>query len=193
MSEEEYVVNNCTRCPELVSSRSQIVNGTGAMDAELLFVGEAPGEQEDTEGEPFVGRSGTVLTDALAQQGIDRSAVRITNTVRCRPAANRDPTSTERDHCREYLNAEITAVDPTAIVTLGKVPSEQLLGRSVAVTNEAGTVVETTIDGRHRQVVIGVHPAATLYDGSQQSAFVAAIDQAIELTDAGSQTSLGEF
>src|SRR6056297_1953294 len=152
-------VTECTRCPELVDSRSQIVNGTGPADADLLFVGEGPGQQEDQQGEPFVGRSGTILDDKLRERGLARADVRITNCVRCRPPENRDPTSEELDNCFPYLSREIERVDPEVIVTLGKVPSEHLLDRDVAVTSEAGSVERADLGGASRTVVICVHPA----------------------------------
>jgi len=192
-SSDGYCVTDCERCPELVASRSRIVNGTGPADADLLFVGEAPGEQEDADGEPFVGRSGTVLDEALRTAGLDRTDVRITNCVRCRPPDNRDPRASERDNCREYLAAEIDGLDPAVIVTLGKVPSEHLLDREVAVTNEAGDVHEQRIAGTTRRVLLSVHPAATLYDRSQRSTFDATIERAAEFLDGGGQSRLGDF
>ena len=179
----------CERCPELCESRSRIVNGDGPADADLLFVGEAPGEREDSEGEPFVGRSGDVLDDALQTCGLDRAAVRITNCVRCRPPENRDPRNAELDNCREYLEREIDAVDPVLTVTLGKVPSEHLLGRDVAVTKEAGTVEDARIGGSSRRVLVCVHPAATLYDRSQTETLESALGTAAELLGADDGTS----
>src|SRR6056297_1576650 len=155
-------VNECERCPELVDSRSRIVNGVGPIDADLLFVGEGPGKNEDEQGEPFVGRSGSVLDEALGEAGVLREEVRITNCVRCRPPENRDPTKEELANCRGYLDDEIETVDPTLVVTLGKVPSEHLLGRSVAITKEAGDVVETRFGDRSQRLLLSVHPAATL-------------------------------
>ncbi|MFB6189807.1 MAG: uracil-DNA glycosylase family protein, partial [Halapricum sp.] len=101
--DEQLCVTDCERCPELVASRSRIVNGVGPTDADLVFVGEAPGAQEDEQGEPFVGRSGDVLDDALRDAGLSRADVRITNCVRCRPPDNRDPKREELDNCRGYL------------------------------------------------------------------------------------------
>ena len=149
---EALTVSGCPRCEALVDSRSQIVNGTGPSDADLLFVGEAPGASEDEQGEPFVGRSGEVLDETLREQGLDREAVRITNCVRCRPPENRDPTDAELANCRPYLASEIEQVDPAVIVTLGKVPSEHLLERSVGVTSEAGSVHERQLGGEPRRV-----------------------------------------
>lgn len=192
---DDIAVQDCTRCAELCASRSRIVNGVGAADAELLFVGEAPGAQEDAEGEPFVGRSGDVLTEALRDRGLARRDVRITNCVRCRPPENRDPTVEERENCREYLEGEIEAVDPAVVVTLGKVPSEHLLERSVAVTKEAGTLHDVRIAGSTRRLLVCVHPAATLYDPSQRDTFDDALDEALALVDDGSdgQSRLGDF
>jgi DNA polymerase len=190
----EIDVTECTRCGTLCGSRSRIVNGVGPDDAELLFVGEAPGRKEDEGGEPFVGRSGDVLDSALRDQGLARSDVRITNCVRCRPPENRDPTAEELANCRGYLEREIDAVDPTVLVALGKVPSEHLLGRSVGVTAEAGSVDETRIAGTVRRVVVCVHPAATLYDPGQREPFTEAIGAAVGLVDGGGdQSRLGEF
>ncbi len=186
-------VTGCEQCPALVESRSRIVNGVGPADATLLFVGEAPGANEDEQGEPFVGRSGDVLGDGLRDIGLAKQDVRITNCVRCRPPENRDPSTEERENCRGYLDREIAAVDPELIVTLGKVPGELLLGRDVAVTAEAGDIDEIEIDGKRWQVLICVHPAATLYDPSQQTAFEDALATAAEYAGEGGQSTLGEF
>jgi len=187
----------CERCPALVGCRSRIVNGDGPDDAALLFVGEAPGETEDREGRPFVGRSGDVLDDALRDAGLARADVRITNCVRCRPPDNRDPTAEELANCRDHLDAEVAAVDPDLVVTLGKVPSEHVLDRSVAVTSEAGSVHEARLGGRARRVLVSLHPAATLYDASQREAFAAAVAEAAALAgvggDDGGQSRLGDY
>jgi DNA polymerase len=190
-------VVSCARCPRLVESRSRIVNGVGPADAELVFVGEGPGANEDEEGEPFVGRSGDVLDDALRDAGIDRADIRITICVRCRPPENRDPRSDELENCRGHLERELDRVDPELIVTLGKVPSEHLLGRSVAVTSEAGDVVDVRLGERSYRAVLSVHPAATLYDGSQRETFFETIDRAADIAGVGGdddgQSSLDAF
>jgi DNA polymerase len=191
-------LSSCERCPALVESRSQIVDGVGPTDADLLFVGEGPGANEDEQGEPFVGRSGDVLDEALRDAGLARADVRITNCVRCRPPDNRDPTTEELANCRGYLDAEIDRLDPELIVTLGKVPSEHLLDRSVAITSESGEVVDVRIAGASRRVLLSVHPAATLYDRSQRDGFFETIARAGELSGtagagSGGQSRLGEF
>ena len=194
---EDLRVTECTRCPALVDSRSQIVNGVGPEDADLLFVGEGPGANEDEQGEPFVGRSGSVLDDGLRTVGLARADVRITNCVRCRPPENRDPTTEELEHCRDYLEREIDHLDPEVIVTLGKVPSEHLLDRSVAVTKEAGSLEEVRINGTPQRLLICVHPAATLYDRSQAETFENALQRAADLAGVddseGGQTRLDGF
>jgi uracil-DNA glycosylase family 4 len=188
-------VCDCERCPELVDSRSRIVNGTGPADAALLFVGEAPGADEDETGEPFVGRSGDVLDSALRDAGLARADVRITNCVRCRPPDNRDPRVGELDNCADFLTREIEGVDPTLVVTLGKVPGERLLDRDVAVTSEAGSIVDARVGGESRRVLVCLHPAATLYDGSQREAFDDAIAAAADIVGAGEggQSRLGDY
>ena len=182
----------CSRCPALVASRSRIVNGVGPADAALLFVGEGPGKKEDERGEPFVGRSGDVLDEALSAAGVTRRDVRITNCVRCRPPDNRDPTVEELGNCREFLEGEIETVDPELIVTLGKVPSEHLLDRSVAITSEAGDVVDVRIGDRSRRVLLSVHPAATLYDRGQRDGFFEAIERAASIAGVGSTDGEGQ-
>lgn len=194
-------VGACERCPALVESRSRIVEGVGPTDADLLFVGEGPGANEDEQGEPFVGRSGDVLDEALRDAGLARDDVRITNCVRCRPPENRDPTTEELANCRGHLDAEIAGLDPELIVTLGKVPSEHLLDRLVRITAESGDVVDARIGGASRRVLLSVHPAATLYDRSQRDGFFETIARAGALSGvtaggdggSGGQSRLGEF
>jgi len=186
-------VSGCERCPALVDSRSRIVNGVGPDDADLLFVGEAPGANEDEQGEPFVGRSGDVLEEGLRDVGLSRRDVRITNCVRCRPPENRDPKTEERANCRGYLDREIAAVDPELVITLGKVPAELLLDRPVAVTSEAGDIDEITAAGTTQRVLLSVHPAATLYDPSQRDTFAAALETAVGYAGDGGQSTFGDF
>jgi DNA polymerase len=188
-------VTACERCPALCESRSRIVNGDGPEDASLLFVGEAPGAREDEEGRPFVGRSGDVLDEALRDRGLARSDVRITNCVRCRPPDNRDPHVEELSNCRAFLADELAGVDPDLVVTLGKVPTEHLLDRSVAVTKEAGSVHDVRVGEASHRLLVCVHPAATLYDRSQRETFDAALDEAVALVgeSAGDQSRLGDY
>ncbi|MBP1923390.1 DNA polymerase [Halorubrum alkaliphilum] len=195
--DDDLRLSSCERCPALVESRSRIVDGVGPTDADLLFVGEGPGANEDEQGEPFVGRSGDVLDEALRDAGLARADVRITNCVRCRPPDNRDPRSEELANCRGHLETEIDRLDPKLIVTLGKVPSEHLLDRSVAITSESGDVVDARIAGSGRRVLLSVHPAATLYDRSQREGFFETIARSADLAGAAEggdgQSRLGDF
>lgn len=191
--ESGLAVTGCEQCPALVDSRSQIVDGAGPADADLLFVGEGPGATEDDHGEPFVGRSGDVLDSGLEAAGVDRADLRVTNCVRCRPPENRDPSSEELANCRGYLEREIVAVDPELVVTLGKVPAEHLLERSVSVTSEAGSIDAVSIAGQSWRVLVCVHPAATLYDPSQRETFTSALDRAGGYTGDGGQATFGDF
>jgi uracil-DNA glycosylase family 4 len=190
---ETLGVEGCTRCSALVESRSRIVDGTGPETADLLLVGEAPGATEDEQGEPFVGRSGDVLDDALREVGLARADVRITNCVRCRPPENRDPLVEERTNCRPYLEQEVAAVDPELVVTLGKVPAEHLLERSVSVTAEAGDIDSLGTPAGTWPLLVCVHPAATLYDPGQREPFVAALEEAAEYTGSGGQSTFDAF
>lgn len=189
---DDLQVTDCERCPALVDSRSRIVNGVGPTDADLVFLGEAPGADEDEQGEPFVGRSGDVLDEALQAAGLVRADVRITNCVRCRPPENRDPTAEELSNCRGYLAAELDRVDPELLVTLGKVPSQHVLDRDVAITAEAGSVVDARIGESSRRVLLSVHPAATLYDRSQREGFFEAIAEAARIAGIGGADSDGD-
>ena len=110
-AELERVALACTKCP-LAETRTQVVFGAGDPDAELMFVGEGPGEQEDRDGIPFVGRAGRLLTSLIVGIGLDRDSVYIANVVKCRPPGNRDPLPDEIGSCRPYLEAQIGFIDP---------------------------------------------------------------------------------
>lgn len=132
-------LGDCTRCG-LHERRTQIVFGDGNPDADLLFVGEGPGEQEDRQGIPFVGRAGELLTQMIESGlGIPRSSVYICNVVKCRPPQNRTPLPDEVETCSPFLEAQIAAVNPKVIVALGKPAASRLLGRDVPITRVRGT------------------------------------------------------
>ena len=133
------VLGDCTRCG-LAAGRTQIVFGDGNPDADLLFVGEGPGEQEDLRGIPFCGRAGELLTSMIEKGlGIPRSSVYICNIVKCRPPQNRTPLTDEVAACRPFLDGQIEAVRPRVIVALGKPAASTLLGREVLITKLRGT------------------------------------------------------
>lgn len=127
----------CRRCP-LHRSRTNLVFGEGNPRADLMFIGEAPGETEDQTGRPFVGKAGQLLSQILAAVGIDRSEVYITNVVKCRPPGNRVPTKAEMEACWDWLAAQIALVNPLLIVTLGNTPTQKLLGTSEGITKLRG-------------------------------------------------------
>jgi uracil-DNA glycosylase family 4 len=126
-------VSKCQRCPELVVSRSRTVFGVGPIDAELCFVGEAPGATEDQRGEPFVGEAGQLLDRIIAACGMKREEVYICNIVKCRPPGNRLPTAQEAGNCREYLERQLELVRPKFICALGACAAQNLLGTSQAI------------------------------------------------------------
>jgi DNA polymerase len=130
-------LGDCQRC-KLCSGRTQIVFGTGNPQARLMFIGEGPGENEDQQGEPFVGRAGKLLTDMIGAMGLERSDVYIANVVKCRPPENRNPEPDEVAACLPFLEQQVMSVKPEVIVLLGGVAYAGLLGRTVSITRERG-------------------------------------------------------
>lgn len=134
----------CVKCPNLASSRKNVVFGVGNIDAQLMFVGEAPGADEDEQGEPFVGAAGQLLTKIISATGLSRADVYIANILKCRPdtpdqsAGNRKPTPTEMTTCLPYLHEQIDLIRPKVIVALGATAVEGLLGKTVGITKLRG-------------------------------------------------------
>ncbi len=134
----------CVKCPNLASSRKNVVFGVGSPDASLMFVGEAPGADEDEQGEPFVGKAGQLLTKIIQTMGFSRSTVYIANILKCRPdtpgqsAGNRKPTPEEMQTCIPYLHEQIDLIQPKAIVALGATAVEGLLGKTIGITKLRG-------------------------------------------------------
>lgn len=126
-------VKNCTRCPELVSTRTQTVFGVGNPQAKILFVGEAPGADEDAQGEPFVGKSGQLLNDIIKACRLRREDIYICNVLRCRPPGNRLPAPVECANCREYLDGQIAHVNPEYIVCWGACAAQNVLSSSETI------------------------------------------------------------
>lgn len=183
MDEKNICVEDCKKCPKLTESRSQIVNGVGPKDASILLIGEAPGEKEDNTGKPFMGRSGDVLDNKLKLNDIKREEIRITNTVRCRPPDNRDPHKSEISNCSGYLKDEILGVDPDVVLTLGRIPTKSLLETNENVTDIAGNTVQKELENETFDVVVGIHPAATLYDPSYEDLFSECIEKTVDLSE----------
>lgn len=153
----------CQRCPQLVSSRSQVVFGGGSADAGLMLVGEAPGAREDKEGVPFVGASGKLLDQLLAGIGIGRDEVYVANVLKCRPPDNRDPRSDEIANCFEFLEQQVAIVAPTVVVTLGNFASKLLRGEDTGISVIRGTPEVRTVGSRAVWLLPVFHPAAALY------------------------------
>ena len=152
-------VAKCTRCKDLVRSRTQTVFGVGNPHARLVFMGEAPGEDEDRQGIPFVGRAGQLLTDIIVKgMRLNREDVYILNTIKCRPQGNRTPSPDEAANCREYLDAQLAIIRPEFICCLGAVAAQNLLGTSASIGSLRGRV--HVLDGI--KVICTYHPAYVL-------------------------------
>lgn len=156
-------IGNCTRCP-LWEGRTKIVHSEGNPNADLVFVGEAPGENEDREGRPFVGRAGQLLDKIIEAIGMKRSDVFIGNINRCRPPQNRTPTLAEAHTCRPFLLREITVVRPKVIVVLGNTATQNLLDTKVGITKLRGEFQ----DYYGVKVMPTFHPAYLLRDPSKK-------------------------
>lgn len=130
----------CIACPQLVAGRTRVVAGVAPVGADVLFVGEAPGVQEDATGTPFVGRAGQLLDALLAEAGLPRDRVAVTNVVKCRPPANRKPKRSEIVECRPWLARQVEVLDPVLIVTLGRTAAEWALGPGTKITAIRGSI-----------------------------------------------------
>lgn len=154
----------CTGCP-LCQTRNHVVFGVGRKDADLMFIGEGPGEQEDLKGEPFVGPAGQLLDDMLSIIDIDRvTGCYIANIVKCRPPRNRDPQDREQDACIGYLREQIALVRPKIIVCLGRIAALRLIDPNYRITREHGQWIQR--DGIWLTAIY--HPSALLRDPSKR-------------------------
>jgi uracil-DNA glycosylase family 4 len=149
----------CRRC-DLHSTRTQTVFGVGDRAARWMFIGEAPGADEDRQGEPFVGRAGQLLTSMLKALGLPREDVYIANVLKCRPPGNRDPRPEEARSCRGYLDRQIELVDPALIVAVGRIAAQSLLETDTALSKLRGKV--HGLGARRRPLVVIYHPAYLL-------------------------------
>ncbi|MDQ3644921.1 MAG: uracil-DNA glycosylase [Actinomycetota bacterium] len=152
---------SCTRCP-LHETRTQAVFGSGHADADLMLVGEAPGVSEDAQGLPFVGRAGMLLEQLLVDNGLARSDVFITNVLKSRPPANRDPQPSEIDACRPYLQRQVELIEPRVICTLGNFATKLLSGSPRGITRVHGEPQRHEIGSREVTLYPLFHPAAAL-------------------------------
>jgi len=151
-------VIKCTKC-DLCKTRTNSVPGKGNFQSKVIFVGEAPGRNEDKSGEPFVGVAGQKLSIALEEAGISRDEVYITNIVKCRPPNNRVPSTNERNTCQEYLKQEISIIKPKIICLLGNTAFNSILGGS-EITKFRGKIVQK----ENQLYFLTIHPAATIYN-----------------------------
>jgi len=131
------VASGCLRC-RLAGTRTQVVFGTGSPTADLMFVGEAPGRDEDRMGEPFVGRAGQLLTDIIKAMKLSRAEVYIANVIKCRPPENRNPETDELEACHPYITRQIEMIRPEVIVTLGKFALQSLTGKAFSISSVRG-------------------------------------------------------
>ena len=152
--------SDCEGCV-LCEGRTKIVLPTGNLESGIVFVGEAPGENEDLQGVPFVGRAGKILDDAMAAAGISRNDIMITNTVKCRPPNNRDPTEDEMNACKSYLHSELKG--RKLIVGLGKSSCRDLMGYEGGMKDVVNRIVKIDIDGEQCDFLPAYHPMACVY------------------------------
>lgn len=154
---------SCAKCPELASTRKTVVFGSGNANADLMFIGEAPGASEDEQGIPFVGQAGKLLERLLGEIGLARSDVFIANTLKCRPPGNRDPQPLEIENCREYLYEQVQLIEPKVICTLGNFATKLLRGDPTGITRLHGRAEELPVGRRMVRLYPIFHPAAALY------------------------------
>jgi uracil-DNA glycosylase family 4 len=154
----------CVRCPQLAATRTKVVFGAGHADAELMFVGEAPGANEDKQGLPFVGQAGRLLETLLGEIGLSRGEVFIANALKCRPPGNRDPLPLEIQNCQDYLMRQLELIQPRVVCTLGNFSTKLLRGDpSTGITRLHGRDEVRTIGPRTVRLYPLYHPAAALY------------------------------
>ena len=148
---------DCEKC-ELCKTRTNLVFGVGDDTSKVMFIGEGPGENEDKQGEPFVGRAGQLLDKMLVAVGLDRSKIYIANIVKCRPPKNRDPLPEEKDACIGWLYRQIQLIDPKMIICLGRIAAAVIIDPDIKISKEHGRWTEK--DGRLMMAML--HPAAIL-------------------------------
>jgi uracil-DNA glycosylase len=166
--EYQEATSTCTRCP-LAATRTQVVFGSGEANAELMFVGEAPGFHEDKNGVPFVGQAGKLLESLLNGIGLSRADVYIANVLKCRPPGNRDPQPEEIEACESHLFRQIELIRPTLVATLGNFATKLLSGKPTGITRVHGVPQQVTLGGNDVTLYPLYHPAAALYTRSMLS------------------------
>lgn len=170
-------VISCTKC-SLSRSRINAVPGKGNPKAEIVFIGEAPGRNEDLKGEPFVGAAGKILSDALDSVGLSRDDVFITNVVKCRPPNNRVPLQEEKDTCSKYLSVELDIIKPKIICIMGNTAYGSILGGN-SITKNRGKIIEKN----GQLYFLTIHPAAAIYNQELKSILKNDMEKLIEIVD----------
>ena len=170
LEEAALDASTCTKC-RLAEGRTQVVYGVGAPNADLMFIGEAPGFHEDKQGEPFVGAAGQLLNQLLSEIEVPREAVYINNVILCRPPGNRDPLPDELEACQPWLDERIAIIDPAVVVTLGNWATRYILGRQISISRVRGQ----RFPWNGRTVIPTFHPAAVLHGGGQASSQMTAL------------------
>ena len=156
----------CENCPQLAATRTTVVFGAGNADADLMFVGEAPGANEDKQGLPFVGSAGKLLEKLLGEIGLARSDVFVANVLKCRPPGNRDPHPSEIEACQDYLWRQIDLIEPRVLCTLGNFSTKLLRGEPTGISRLHGSAEVRIIGPRAVRLYPIYHPAAALYTPS---------------------------
>lgn len=169
-------------CPDLRESATQLVLGDGNPDADIVFIGEAPGKKEDEQGLPFVGASGRFLNEMLEAAGLVRADVYITNIVKYRPPNNRDPSPEEKKEFWPFLVRQLEIIDPKVIITLGRHSMENFIP-DATISAQHGQAQEVTLYDRNYLVIPLYHPAAALYNGSMRSVLIEDFLAAKQLAD----------
>ena len=158
-----HQAKGCTNCPQLAATRTTVVFGNGNADADLMFVGEAPGANEDRQGLPFVGQAGKLLDTLLGEIGLSRPEVWVCNVLKCRPPGNRDPHPAEIEACQDYLLRQVELIEPRVICTLGNFATKLLRGDPTGITRLHGREEVRAIGRRAVRLYPIFHPAAALY------------------------------
>jgi DNA polymerase len=158
-----HQARSCTNCPQLAATRTTVVFGSGNADADLMFIGEAPGANEDQQGLPFVGQAGKLLDKLLGEIGLARADVFVANTLKCRPPGNRDPHPAEIEACQAYLMQQVELIEPRVICTLGNFSTKLLRGDPTGITRLHGREEIRVIGTRAVRLYPLFHPAAALY------------------------------
>lgn len=161
-----HQAQECLKCPQLAAGRTTVVFGSGNADADLMFVGEAPGANEDKQGVPFVGQAGKLLDTLLGEIGMTRGDVFVVNCLKCRPPGNRDPLPGELDNCQDYLFRQLELIQPKVVCTLGNFATKLLRGDPTGITRLHGREEERLIGPRRVRLYPIYHPAAALYTPS---------------------------